>query len=160
MKRIPLTRGYEALVDDEDYEELSQYTWYPIIRALTVYAMRWEPKTKDRKRTGIYMHRQILQLTGRMEGDHVDHNGLNNQRSNLRACSHSQNQGNRSKTHGRSSKYKGVAWDKRTQLWVAYLCYMGKRRQLGYFENEIVAARAYNIEARARFKEFALLNDV
>lgn len=158
MKRIPLTQGYEALVDDEDYEELVQYTWYPIIRPLTVYAMRWEPRTKDSKRKGVYMHRQILQVVGRMQGDHIDHDGLNNQRANLRRCTQSQNMGNRQKQAGCSSKHKGVSWDKQAGSWRAAIGF--PVRYLGLFKDEPDAARAYNAEARILFGEYALLNNV
>ena len=94
MREIPLTRGFVAVVDDEDYEKLQQLSWYADTGASgLVYAARGLPRNGSRRRDKIRMHRQILSLA-RGDSAHVDHkdgDGLNNRRSNLRKCTPSQN---------------------------------------------------------------------
>lgn len=89
--------------------------------------------------------------------DHRDHEGLNNTRTNLRLATRSQNSCNNKKTRGRSSKYKGVSRDKRG-YWRAKIHFKGKHIFLGYFDNEIDAARAYDKAAKELHGEFAVLN--
>lgn len=93
-----------------------------------------------------------------LETDHIDHDKLNNQRHNLRVASKSQNNQNRKKRNGTSSKYKGLYRDNRRNRWVCKIKLNNKNIQLGYFENEIEAALMYDVAAKYFFKEFALLN--
>lgn len=87
MREIQLTKGYVALVDDEDYDSLIKFKWSAKVNKHTVYAYRSE------KGKCIWMHRSILNIDNcnDLRGDHLDHNGLNNQRSNLRIATHSEN---------------------------------------------------------------------
>ena len=93
MKEIELTKGYKTQVDDEDYEYLSQFTWHVLDNHGTFYA-RTAKKINNRVYC-TYMHRMIIDCPPELEIDHIDHNPLNNQRSNLRCVSHSENLYNR-----------------------------------------------------------------
>jgi hypothetical protein len=94
-----------------------------------------------------------------LQVDHKDLNKLNNLRSNLRMCTGSQNEMNKNKSSGQhSSTYKGVTWHIPTQKWRTSIRFNGKRIYIGYFVDEIVAARAYNGAAIKYHGEFARLN--
>jgi len=161
MKEIPLTQGQVAIVDNEDFKELSKYKWQPSWRLNKCYAKRGEYINK--KQVTIYMHRQILKITDNSEVDHIDNNGLNNQKCNLRICNRSQNQRNKNKTQNScSSNWKGVALSsgQRRKKWMAYISINKKRKYIGRFSSEIDAAKAYNKEALKIFGKFALLNNI
>ncbi len=160
MKRIKLTNfDMYALVDDEDYEELSKHTWHLTKRG---YAARsyWIP---ERKTNGtIYMHRAILGTSKGLDTEHGDQNKLNNQKWNLRPSTRSENMANIRARSG-LSKYKGVSFYKRKNMkkpWVAYIKKDYKNHHLGYFATENEAARAYNAKAVELFGEFSSLNEV
>jgi hypothetical protein len=89
--------------------------------------------------------------------DHIDHNGLNNTRANLRLCSQAQNNCNKPSRYG-ASKFKGVCWNRARKKWVASIQHNGKRYDLGYFTDEIAAARAYDKKAAELHRQFACLN--
>ena len=151
MKKIFLTQNKVALVDDEDYEYLNQWKWYAHKKGKKWYAESW---------TGykIKMHTLIMNTPINFEVDHKDHNGLNNQKYNLRICTHSQNVKNSSKRSDNTSGYKGVFWYKQTNKWAAGISVNNKRIHLGYFEHKEDAAKAYNIAAIEHHGEFAQLN--
>lgn len=158
MKEILLSQNQIAKVDDEDYELLKQYSWY---------AKKWPrgdyyviARIKGEK---ISMHRFLMGNPKDKIVDHWDHDGLNNQRHNLRICTHGQNMQNSKKTNGMfSSNYKGV----RIQTKVSgYSCFRsviaganGEALSLGSFQSEIEAAKAYDKAAKEIFGEFAYLN--
>lgn len=149
MKRIPLTQGKFALVDDEDYVELNQHKWCAYKQGNTFYAAR----------AVNLMHREILGLK-RGDGkvtDHIDHDGLNNQRSNIRVCTQQQNMMNKRKRKNNSSKYKGVYFLK-TNKWIAQIHFDNKSIHLGLFDDELEAAQAYDKKAIELFREFAKTN--
>ena|SRR5438128_3286608 len=154
MKETPLTQGYVALVDDEDYERVAQFTWHAGIDRRAVYAQR------SIARTTVQLHRLVLEITdAALQVDHRDHNGLNCQKQNLRVCTNSQNQGNKRKsTRSTSSKYKGVSWHKQRGKWQATITRLNKFSFLGYFSSEEDAARAYDRAARDHFGGFAHRN--
>jgi hypothetical protein len=161
MRKITVGRaGHVALVDDEDYELVSQYQWCrKTDKQGMIYARRKYPPTGDGVQRYQLMHSLI---TGLSYVDHIDRDGLNNQRSNLRTASHAQNMQNRRWAAG-SSQYKGVCWHRRIGKWQAYTAVSqpggnGRKIHLGYFQNEEEAARAYDAAARERFGEFAYLN--
>ena len=157
MKEIPLTKGQVARVDDEDFEYLSQFNWNAHEEGKTCYAYRGIANGKKR-RTNIKMHREIMKVTKGIEVDHVDGDGLNNCRSNLRLCTHQQNHFNTSSRRNSSSKYKGVIWDKSRGKWQAKIKHGGKTVHLGRFASEDTAATAYNRAAMEFYGEFARLN--
>lgn len=155
MREIPLTRGFVALIDDEDFPLVGIYKWHVLEFA---HARRYATRTVkiDGKRTSQYMHSLI---TGFKLVDHIDHNGLNNQRENLREATYSQNHANRRKTFG-TSKYKGVYLEKRTNKWVAKIHTKGKSIYLGTFVTEEDAAREYNRAALVLFDDYSLINNL
>jgi hypothetical protein len=155
MKEIKLTKGKVALVDNEDFEYLNQWKWQAFITQAGLYVSRIV--YDNGKRIRIYMHRAIMKLSlGVQFIDHVDHNGLNNQKSNLRICTSSQNQGNR-KIGTHSSKYKGVFLKNKRYI-ISQIKIKGKCIYLGTFKTEEAAARAYDAEAKKYHGEFANLN--
>ena len=152
MKKIPLTRGRVALVDDEDYERLAQYKWYCTWHN---YAVR------DVGPRLISMASEVLQTENRV--DHKNNNSLNNQRYNLRECTVSQNAFNTKKIKGASSKYKGVSFQRSRKLWYTCISFrdiFGQKAKifLGRFEVEKDAAKAYDEAARRYQGKFATLN--
>lgn len=156
MKRILLTRGLYTLVDDSDYDELNSHKWHALKDGNTYYAVR----TVYVKRKGktVRMHREIMQTPSEMETDHIDGNGLNNVRNNLRNCTKSQNLSNRKPNTTSSSIFKGVSWRKASCKFVAQIQSNGKKISLGYFKKEEDAAHAYDAAAIKYHKEFANLN--
>lgn len=160
MKQIPLTRGHVALVDDADYETMSQHKWQVCVgQRGNVYAVRSITVSPGKQRT-VYMHQRIMRPEPGYFVDHIDGNGLNNQRGNLRVCTHKQNCANRRPSHGKSSLFKGVSWVTRKQVWRAHIYVDGTTRWLGDYHSETDAARAYNRAATELYGEFALPNDV
>jgi hypothetical protein len=140
MKKIQLTQGKFAIVDDADYEWLNQWKWYACADCNTYYAVR--AAYKDGKQTTVQMHRQILSLkpSDPRQCDHRDGNGLNNRRKNLRIATHAQNQHNQKPQKGGTSIYKGVSWHRHTAKWCARIGVNGQAICLGYFDSEIEAA--------------------
>ncbi len=159
MKKITLTQGYFALVDDEDFVWLSQYKWQVSKYPHTSYAVA-NIKIKNNKYINTRMHRLILGLKrgDNRQCDHIDHNGLNNQKSNLRICNRQQNNQNRKLSKHLSSKYKGVNWDKHTRRWLVRLHINNKSVFLGRYDDEKEAAKIYDRVALFEFKEFAHTN--
>ena len=164
MKLIPLSkegknRGkYFAMVDDEDYDYLMQWNWSVIKRTKGLfYAGRTEWYGDGKGQKHIKMHRLLLGLNDpKIEVDHKDHNGLNNQRNNLRAVTHQQNLFN-----GRASgesKYIGVGRRRFGGKWCASVTVNRKKCYVGYFDDEIEAAKARDVAAKKLHGEFARLN--
>ena len=168
MKTIKLATGEQALVDDEDFERLSQFKWshHPSHTGdKQGYAKRgaWIKETKKVKT--VFMHHDVLGVDPTVV--HIDHkNGikLDNQKENLRAATGTQNAGNSywRNTPGRTSKFKGVHWRRRNKKWIAQMTRTrnGKMMSpyLGSFDSETEAALAYNSAARRYFGQFAILN--
>lgn len=159
MKQIPLSQGQFALVDDEDFEWLNQWKWQALKHRDSFYAVR---NTGGRiARKCIFMHRLIMGLTdSKIEVDHEDLNGLNNQRNNLRKATRSQNAANMRSRKNSSSKYLGVYWDNNRQKWSAAITKNYKKKFLGYYDNETDAAKAYNDAAAKTHGEFANINKI
>jgi hypothetical protein len=148
VRLIPLGDGFYAYVDAADYQWLSQWQWH----MHGGYAARRE------KGKRVYMHRQIMHPRKDKLVDHVDGNRANNCRSNLRICNHKENQRNQRKQAGARSRFKGVYYDKRCSKWFAQCWYAGRLHALGFFGDQVEAARAYDRAAAERFGEFARLN--
>lgn len=160
-KRIPLTQGKFAIVDDEDFEYLNQFNWCANKIGNTYYAVRvlyLGGGRKNQKRKKIFMHRQILNAQDGEEVDHRNHCTLDNRKQNIRFCTHSQNNQNRNPYKNTSSKFKGVSWNKRDKKWEVQIMLNGKTIHLGLFFDEIEAANAYDDKARELFSEFAKTN--
>ena len=144
---------YVALVDDEDFEALNEIKWSIMKCPRSLYAVKII-RVNGRTAT-IRMHQLVLNGKGI---DHIDGNGLNNQKYNLRFCTNSENQMNVRKQKNTSSIYKGVCFHKITGKWMAHIRINGKRIHLGLFISEVDAAKAYNAKAIELFCGFAHLN--
>ena len=160
-KRIPLNHGEYTLVDDEDYEVLSRYQWAVLTIRDKLYARR-TTRNRDGQHSR-YMHRVIMEAGPGQFVDHINDNGLDNRRANLRICTNRQNlqaQRPRRLIRGRpvTSFYKGVHWCKSMRKWKAGIKAEGEAICLGYFTSEHDAARAYNAAALEHFGEFAYPN--
>lgn len=171
MQTITLTKGQVAIVDDDDLGWLTQFNWCAFwsesahtYRPVRGYRVQGKTKT-------VYMHRAILahstgrELATEEHVDHINHNGLDNRKTNLRLASNRENHYNMKKPRGCMSRFKGVVWCKRRQRWDAYIHDgpilangLRKRRYIGTFVTELEAAGAYDAAAIAAFGQFALLN--
>jgi len=151
MQRIELSQGLFAIIDDEDYASMSNYNWYFDGRSYAVRSV-----TVNGKRVKIWMHREILGVS--CEVDHINGDGLDNRKCNLRPASHMENMRNRKPNTVSTSKYRGVYWHKQAKKWRARLRTQGLHLSLGLFENEVSAAVAYDNAALRVFGEFARLN--
>jgi len=160
FRRIPLTRGKHAIVDPEHYDRLNKYKWQASKGSDTFYAARsvWD-RVNKKKRT-IKMHREIICPPHPLVVDHINHSGLDNRKANLRPATKSQNNINKpfKKKKGAHSKYRGVTWQKSINKWQAQIRAKGTHRVIGYFEDEIEAAKAYDKAAKKHHGEFAVLN--
>lgn len=152
MKWISLTRGHFAVVDDEDFNNLMRFRWHANCFSGKWYAFRKHNYQK------ISMHRQIMSAPKGMDVDHINGNTLDNRKSNLRNCTHSQNMANRGVTKQNKSGFKGVSFHKQHQKWHAKITVMRKKIHIGYFETPEDAASAYDAKAKEFFGEFARLN--
>jgi hypothetical protein len=141
MKEIQLTQWNVVFVDDDDFDELSKYKWIIDKWHKTNYAYRrefnnWIIKT-------ILIHRHIIDIEDKRMVDHIDGNWLNNQKSNLRLCTNSQNQMNRWKTVRNSSWLKWVSWQKTRNKWYAQIKIDWKQINLWRFDNKEDAYKSY-----------------
>lgn len=160
MKRIPLTQGQFALVDDEDFERLSQFKWCAWWSQWTksYYAVR-HGRCDDGKYRTVYMAREIMGAKLGEKVDHKFHNTLDNRRENLRICTTQQNSINSRMRSDNTSGLKGVSWNKNAKKWQAYIANGNRKRiHLGYFVAALDAARAYDAEALRINSEFSLTN--
>ena len=156
MKIIKSSNGYDVQVDDEYFEFLNQFTWY-----VNGYGYAQSGMNKG-SGSCIHLHVWVAKQAGldtSNEVDHKDRDKLNNQLSNLRPATRSQNCANtKLNTQGQYSQYRGVTWDKRRNRWFTQIKVNNKQRGLGSFRNEIEAAKRYDQVAFETWGEFATLN--
>lgn len=160
MIEIPLTQGKVALIDDEDFEAVSKHKWYA---EKSRDGRRWYAATSIRtaegKKTTIKMHRYIKGITdSKIDCDHHDLNGLNNQKINLRVCTRAQNMQNTQVKSNSSSGLKGVVLHKKSGLWMARIRANGKQVLLGYFKTAELGHAAYCEAAKELHGAFARLS--
>ena len=160
MKEIQLTQGKVALVDDAEYEELSQFKWYANKIRYTYYAGR--KVTVDGKSKTILMHRAIMgnKAIG-LQVDHRDGNGLNNQRGNLRACTNAENHLNQRLSRANKTGYKGVTEPAsqrgRINRYRAQIVANGKHISIGHYPTIELAHAAYCVVAKKLHGDFVRL---
>ena len=150
--------GLFAICEWGDFDLVKGYKWNlsSKIKSGCNYAQAWDShKTSERRQ--IRMHSLIMQTPVGMYVDHINGDGLDNRRSNLRVVTHQQNTFNQSQ-HGGTSGFKGVCFDSETGLWRAYIQANKKRLSLGRHGTEIEAAKAYDTAAKEYFGEYAKLN--
>ena len=150
MKKIQLTQNKFTIVDDEDYEHLNQFNWHIKKGRNTYYAVRTNFKLNKK----IPMHRIIMNPSDNMQIDHINGNGLDNRKENLRVCNRYQNGGNSRLSKSNISGIKGVSWNKKNKKWVAQICINSKQGNLGSFINKFEAKEAYEKAAKEYHKEF------
>lgn len=159
MKEIQLTQGKVALVDDEDYEELSKYKWYANKQVNgKLYAFRKAAQDSvTHKIRPIYMHRVIMNTPQGMRTDHINNDGLDNRKVNLRVCTQSENLCNRGMNKNNTSGFKGVysRKDKRNSVWVAEVSIHGKKKYIGNYLTSQKAHEAYREACIKYHGEFA-----
>lgn len=146
-KKIELTQGVYALVDDEDYEYLNNWKWY----CSGGYATRhsYIPyKT-------LLMHRVVMGNPDGKEVDHINHDKTDNRKSNLRICTREENARNHPIHKNNTSGFKGVTWNKKANKWQAQIRHCGKNVHIGVFEDKESASDAYKEMAKKLFGDFA-----
>lgn len=153
-KEIPLSQGKVTIVDEGDYAFLMQWKWHYHV---TGYAQRNSPRNGG-KQHPIKMHRVIMECPSNMVVDHINHDKLDNRRCNLRICTQGQNNINSLGWSRRLGKYKGTSWNKICKKWGAYIQVNRIPIFLGYYNNDIDAAKAYDTAAIMYHGQFAKLN--
>ena len=158
FRRIRLTQGQYAIVDSDDYKSLAEYKWRICkTKGKNVTYTERSVRLPNGKYSRILMHRQLMHVPKGYVIDHINGCGLDNRRANLRLATVAQNAWNSGKRNPRSG-YKGVWFAKDKNLWRASIVCNRRRIHLGYFENKIEAAKAYDRAAKKLHKEFAVLN--
>lgn len=138
---ITLSQGRFAFVDNKHYELLSSFKWSAVKKGNIYYAVRGVKKND--KWVSVYMHHIVLPRAESKIVDHIDMNGLNNQRKNLRLCTKSENQRNTLKHKDNTSGMKGVHWNNRDKKWSSDIMVNGKKIRLGYFKTKEDAYSMY-----------------
>lgn len=153
-KKVPLTKGAFASVDDVDYHRIMAVGSWCLTQS--GYAVHWYTDPQTGKRKALYMHRFIMDATPDLQVDHINRDRLNNTRANLRFATRSQNQANKALQSNNSSLFKGVVWNQ--GKWESRIYYARKKLHLGRFESAERAALHYDAAARLIFGDFAAEN--
>jgi hypothetical protein len=148
-----LTKGKFAIVDPEDFERINQYKWY----YNKGYALR--NIRRNGKKCAIFMHSFVCPVPPGMFTDHINRNRLDNRKANLRPATFQQNIWNASRKRKTSaSPYKGVTWSRQHRKWIARIYVGTKAVHLGFFKDDIKAAKAYDKAAKELRGEYEALN--
>lgn len=165
MKIIPVKiRNFRAsvpaFIDDQDHDFLSAFVWYVDPGTSTLYARKMESRRKGGswKTKSVSMHRLIVNAPRGKDVDHINGNGLDNRRANLRICSRKENLGNQRVRTNNTSGFKGVYWHNRAKKWCAQITENEHGRHQGLFQTKEEAARAYDLAAKNLYGDFAKLN--
>lgn len=160
MTELLLSDGSIALIDDDDYQKASLLCWRASSRRTVTYARAYVRGSGRKNCKRVYLHRYLLELSPGFDVDHINGNGLDCRRTNMRVATKQQNRMNEGCCRKHSSIYKGVHWHRQTQLWRADIGYNGKTLTLGHFKIERDAAAAYDLAAIRLFGDFARTNIV
>jgi len=156
--RIPLRGKLFAVVDDEDIERICLFDWRPVANGRGYYARTGGRVIPSHHKL---LHRLILKVSHNEAVDHINGDGLDNRRCNLRVASASQNGANRGIPDvEKTSRFKGVHYNEAVKRWCARIGYQGTHIGLGAFDNELEAARAYDEAAKQHFGQFAMTNQM
>lgn len=157
--------GFIVLIDEQDIDFFKEFTWRIAKKDNTNYLVRTinYPKTDDKRKTGrLWFHREILKVSNlywkKIQVDHINGNGLDNRRENLRLVTPSQNMFNSKKPKNNTTGFKGVDFQKKENKYRARIGVNNKRINLGQFNTAEEAARAYDEAAKKYHGEFAQLN--
>lgn len=137
---VPLTKGYEAVIDAADVDLVSAYSWRALVRKDTVYA---QAQTARPNRVALLLHRVVIGAPSGLHVDHKDGDGLNNRQSNLRLATRGENSRNCRLSRANTSGLKGASYDKRSRRWQSYIRVKGKMKHLGLYDSAEAAHRAY-----------------
>lgn len=151
---IPIKPGIFAKVDEEDYYKFAGKPWNINNEGYIRHTV-W---LGNGKTYGLYLHRAIMKPPKGKQVDHINHDKLDNRKCNLRICTVAENIRARKLSKRKTSKYRGVFWEKNRNHWRAAICYNKKVYKLGYFKNEEEAAYAYDSKAIELFGEYAKPN--
>lgn len=152
---IPLTQGRIAVVDLADWPRVAPYTWCTFTADRKwIYAVTGSARCVNGRQ---FLHRLLLDAPPELQVDHIDHDGLNNRRANLRLVTLHQNLAN-ARPHGASSPYRGVTWDRYNCQWMARVTVQGQTQYLGRFVHAAEAARAVDAALHAAWGPYACLN--
>ena len=168
----PTYGTFTVLYDAEDHDKVSAHAWYMMkdnTTTDTFYVTTHIPHPdggwyyppngpRTRRKVKLYIHRLIMDAPKGMDVDHINGNPLDNRKSNLRICTHAENQRNKGAYKNNTSGYKGVSWYKRDKKWIAGIKHNNKGIYIGLFEDKEEAARAYDKKAKELHGEFAYLN--
>jgi hypothetical protein len=155
---VPLTQGYEAVINSCDVLLVDKWNWFALVRKNTVYAMRKSLRDANGKQKNIPMHRVVMDAPDGMQVDHIDGNGLDNRRkTNLRMATRQQNSRNRRIGCNNTSGVKGVTWSKKAKKWRTMIMLNNKLKHLGYFTEQNLAAAAYAKASKELHGEFGRL---
>jgi len=153
VKSIKLTKGMEAIIDDDDFDLVNAFKWH--------FSTRGYAHSTDRsgiKRRCLKMHRLIMNAPAGMDIDHINGNKLDNRRCNLRICTRSENMFNRPKNRLNKSGYKGVCWSNYLGKWKSSISCNGVVYHIGVFDDPKVAYDAYCAKAKELHGEFAFMS--
>jgi HNH endonuclease/AP2 domain len=155
VKEIPLSKGRVAIVDDDMFEYLNQWSWFYHKNGYAMRSYRREGKFKKDR-----MHRVVVNAPAGYDVDHINGNKLDNRKENLRIATRSQNNYNKGLQSNSTSGFKGVSWSKQKNKWLARIRVDKKEMYLGSFDYKVDAALAYNEAAFKYHGEFAKYNQI
>jgi hypothetical protein len=156
----PKYGDFNVYIDDSDFDIIKEYNWVVDMRRNGRKYVVASVKIGVNKFSRIYLHRLIINAPKNKNVDHIDNNGLNNTRDNIRIASNGQNLSNRGKQSNNTSGYKGVVWYNPLNKWKAQIGYGNNTKHLGYFNNILEAAKAYNDAAIIIHGDFSCLNKI
>ena len=151
---VSLTKGYTAIIDAADAEAVGLWSWNVRIKPGGLVHARRTHRV-DGKKTGIFMHRFLIGAPADMLADHINGNGLDNRRGNLRLATSSENRRNSRTPSNNTSGYKGVSWRAKDKKWRASIAVLGKQTQLGHHLTAELAHQAYCEAATKLHGDFA-----